>query len=104
MDDFQYHPQVGSYSQGADGNFVELLNYRVRGGDVVLAEHLKKCSKNATYISKTTQNDLISCCGELITIKILSAVKPAKFFSVIADEAADSSNKEQMCYISATFC
>ena len=98
-DDSQYHPQVGSYSQGGVGNFVELLNYRVRGGDVVLAEHLKKCSKNATYISKTTQNELISCCGELITSKILSAVKKAKFFSIIADEAADSSNKEQMSLV-----
>ena len=98
-DDSQYHPQVGSYSQGGVGNFVELFIYRVRGGDVVLPEHLKKCSKNATYISKTTQNELISCCGELITSKILSAVKQAKFFSVIADEAADSSNKEQMSIV-----
>ena len=33
-DDSQYHPEVGSYSQGGVGNFIELLNMRVRAGDV----------------------------------------------------------------------
>ena len=32
-DDSQYHPVVGEYSTGNVGNFIELLNHRVRGGD-----------------------------------------------------------------------
>ena len=98
-DDSKYHPEVGSYSQGGVGNFVELLNFRVRGGDTLLQEHLKNCPKNASYISKTTQNDLIKSCGQVITDKIVDEVKRNKFFTIIADEAADSSNKEQMSLV-----
>ena len=65
-DDSQFHPNVGEYSSGGVGNFVELLNYRVRGGDSVLENHLRTCSKNASYISKTSQNELINCCGNYI--------------------------------------
>ena len=32
-DDSQYHPVVGEYSAGNVGNFIELLNHRIRGGD-----------------------------------------------------------------------
>ena len=64
-DDSQYHPDVGEYSTGSVGNFIELLNYRVRGGDKDLGKHLESYSKNASYISKTTQNELIKCCVTL---------------------------------------
>ena len=98
-DDSKYHPDVGSYSEGGIGNFVELLNFRVRAGDTVLEEHLKNCPKNASYISKNTQNTLIKCCGQVISEKIVHDIKQNKFFSIIADEAADSSNKEQMSLV-----
>ena len=52
-DDSKYCADVGEYSGGGVGNFIELLNYRVRGGDTVLKNHLNTCSNNATYISKT---------------------------------------------------
>ena len=45
---------------------------------------------------KTVQNELISCCGELITKTLCEEVRDSKFFSVLADEAQDCSNKEQM--------
>ena len=32
-DDSQYHAEVGELSDGRTGNCLELLNYRVRGGD-----------------------------------------------------------------------
>ena len=66
-DDSKYHPDVGNYSEGSIGNLVELLNFRVRAGDTVLEEHLKNCPKNASYISKNTQNTLIKCCGQVIS-------------------------------------
>ena len=66
-DDSKYHHKVGEYSTGGIGNFVEFLHFRVRGGDKVLEQHLKTYSKNASYISKTLQNELISCCGQFIT-------------------------------------
>ncbi|XP_057298780.1 52 kDa repressor of the inhibitor of the protein kinase-like [Hydractinia symbiolongicarpus] len=98
-DDAKYHSAPGEYSVRRTGNFVELLNFRVRGGDTDLKEHLSKSPKNATYISKTTQNDLINCCGEVITNKIVSEIRKNKFFSVLADKLLDCSNKEQLSLV-----
>ena len=98
-DNSRYHPEVGSYSQGGVTNFIELLNMRVCAGDVGFGEHLKTCPKNASYISKTIQNEIIKCCGQVITEKIVEELKQNKFYSVIADEAADCSNKEPMSLV-----
>ena len=40
-DDSKYHPKVGEYSTGGVGNFVEFQQFRARGGDKVLEQHLK---------------------------------------------------------------
>ena len=68
---------------------VEFLQFRVRGGDKLLEQHLKNCSKNASYFSKTSQNDLISCCGQFITELIVRKIKENQFFSILADEASN---------------
>ena len=47
---------MGEYSTGSVDNFIELLNYRVRGGDNDLGKHLESYSKIASYIPKTTQD------------------------------------------------
>ena len=78
------------------GNFLALLQYRVRGGDSILQEHLMSCAGNARYTSKTIQNELITIGGDLIRESILDEIKEARFFAVIADEATDSSNSEQL--------
>lgn len=61
-----------------------------------MEEHFKTAPKNATYRSKTTQNEIIRICGEVAQEKIIGEIKQAKFFSILADEAADISNIEQM--------
>ena len=43
--------------------FRALLAFRVDAGDTILQQHLLTAKKNATYISKTTQNELINICG-----------------------------------------
>ena len=67
--DSQFYPNVGEYSSGGVGYFLEVLNYRVGGGDSAF-ENQEKCnknsSKNASYISKSIQNELINCCGNNI--------------------------------------
>ena len=98
-DDSQYHRNFGEYSSGDVGNFVECLGYRVRGGDTELENHLKTCSRNASYISKTSQNELIYCCGKLITDILIKDIKESKFFSILADEASDCSNQEQLSFV-----
>ena len=48
------------------------------------------------YTSKETQNQLIQICENIIRNKILRNIRAAKFYSVIADEATDSANDEQL--------
>ena len=72
------------------------LDFRVDSGDSVLEEHFKNSPKNATYRSKTIQNDLISCCADVLNDQIIKEIQEAKFYSILADEVRDCSNKEQM--------
>ena len=78
------------------GNFQALLKFRVDAGDKVLKEHWETASHNATYTSKETQNQMIVICGDIIRNKLLLKIQSARYFSVIADEATDSANNEQL--------
>ena len=98
-DDSKCHPEVAEYSEGRVGNFIELLNCYVCSEDVALQSHLSRCNKNASYISKSTQNELIKCCDEVIYVQLIAKVKKSKFYSILADEASDCSNKEQMSLV-----
>ena len=52
--------------EGNRGNFLAVLRYGVRSGNVVLGEHFTTAPRNATYTSKTIQNDftvLVSILG-----------------------------------------
>ena len=51
------------------------------------------------HIFQTTQNEIIKCCGQVITEKNVNEVKQNRFFSILADEATDCSNKEQMSLV-----
>ena len=81
------------------GNFRALLNFRVDSGDYVLQEHLAKAPRNATYTSYTIQNQIINILGNQIREKILSRVKIAGWYTVIADEVTDLSNKELLSIV-----
>ena len=78
------------------GNFIEILKYGVICAGQSLEEYFKSTPKNVTYKSKTTQNEIIDICGQLITNKITDEIREAKFFSVLADEAANCANVEQL--------
>ena len=95
-DDLQ-HIQKGDKNPG---NFQALLKLCSDiGSDSNLAKHLENAPKNATYRSKTIQNQIINVVGDKITDEIVKGVKESKFFSVLADEATDVSNKEQMSLV-----
>ena len=81
------------------GNFQALLDFRANSGDNILKDHFKHMKKNATYRSKTIQNELIDACGEYIRDKILTEIRAAKFFSFSCDEVADCSNEEQLAIV-----
>ena len=77
------------------GNFIECVYFRVQT-DGILANHLKAAPKIATYLSKTIQNDFIQIVGNTVRNKIISDIKSANFFLILADEVTDCSNQEQL--------
>ena len=79
-----------------EGNFRALLKFRIDAGDVTLEKHLSEGKSNATYISKTTQNELITAAGMEIRDAVLKRVSSAKYFTILADETTDISKTEQM--------
>ena len=96
-DDSSYYPGAGEFSKNPGvGNFIEIINFAIRRGDKALHSHYENSKKNASYLSKTSQNDLIKACSNIIVDDITSRVKKAQYFSVLADEAMDMSGKEQI--------
>ena len=81
------------------GNFQALLEYRIESGDVKLKEHLENAPGNSTYRSKTIQNEIIETVGNYISSEIIAEVKQSIMFSVMAGEAADVSNKENLSLV-----
>ncbi|XP_028406782.1 52 kDa repressor of the inhibitor of the protein kinase-like [Dendronephthya gigantea] len=54
---------------------------------------------DSKYHPETSQDKIIKCFGQVISEQIVSDIKESKFFTIIADEAADSSHKEQMALV-----
>nr|XP_058957123.1 52 kDa repressor of the inhibitor of the protein kinase-like [Pocillopora verrucosa] len=81
------------------GNFQALLEFRVDSGDQTLQQHLDTAPRNATYISKTIQNEMIATVGAHILNDLSQEIRNSKYFSVMADEAADISNKENVSVV-----
>ncbi|XP_065675892.1 52 kDa repressor of the inhibitor of the protein kinase-like [Hydra vulgaris] len=81
-DDSKYHPQIGETCKDnfGIGNFVELLNFCIKVGDKVSKHHIPSAPKNATYISKTAQNELIECCEKTIEEVLIKKFKNFLWF------------------------
>lgn len=79
-----------------DGVFQDLLRLKIKSGDEILRKHLEKGQKNAQYTSPKIQNEILNICGVLIREKLVDNVKAASAFSILADESADISGKEQL--------
>ncbi|XP_050065980.1 52 kDa repressor of the inhibitor of the protein kinase-like [Aphis gossypii] len=78
------------------GNFRELIKFRIDSGDNVLKNYLETANKNATYLSPLIQNEIISVCNKLILEHLVANVNKSKSFTILADETTDVSNKEQI--------
>ncbi|CAI6345100.1 unnamed protein product [Macrosiphum euphorbiae] len=79
-----------------EGNFRELLRFRILSGDTVLQNHLETTSAKATYISHTSQEEIIQCCKEEILFQIMENIRESQYFSIIFDETTDISHISQM--------
>ena len=96
LNDFEHDPSA------QHGNFWALLQFRVAAGDTVLKEHLLSGSvvkRNATYTSYRIQNEILDILGNIITQKIVTKIKMASYYTIIADEVTDCSNKEQLAIV-----
>ena len=78
-----------------DGLFRSLLRFRLDSGDEDLKSTLDGAASNATYTSKTTQNDIIECIQEAITTELSKQVTEAGIFSIMMDETTDAGKVEQ---------
>ena len=83
-----------NYASKHCGNFQALLDFRVDSSDEVLKQHFQSAPRNATYRSKRIQNELISFFAEALNTQ--EEIRDAKFYSILADEVKDCSNREQM--------
>ena len=79
-----------------DGNFRSLLRFRVNAGDSALKKHLETAERNSLYTSPSIQNYIIAACGEVIKNTVVSKIKAAKCYSILADETTDISSTEQL--------
>ena len=77
------------------GKLVEFVRFHAEH-DHILAEHLASFPRNAQYTSKTITNELVQVIGMAIHNDILQEVQRVKYYTVIADEVNDVSNKEQL--------
>ena len=92
------HHYLSEEDPNNPGNFIEILKLSAKSGNL-MDVLFHNCPSNQAYGSKTIQNEIIETCGELITEKIVSEIKDAKFFTVSADEATGCSNVEQMAIV-----
>jgi len=81
-----------------EGNFRELLRFRVKSGDKILEQHLLTTHSKATYISSNVQNQLIDCFKEEIQSEIIKEIKQSRFYSIMFDET-DLSHVSQMSLV-----
>nr|CAI5866551.1 unnamed protein product [Callosobruchus analis] len=91
-----HQEKTSSSDMANEGNFRELIRFRIKGGDSVLQTHLRNTSSRATYISKTSQNEFIKLCGEEIRQQIISRITEAGIYSLLFDETTDISGKSQI--------
>lgn len=83
-------------SGGNPENFQALINFRVEARDEVLANHFANGPRSATYHSKAIQNEIIEVLGTNIQDKVVAEINETGAFSLLADDASDSSNKKQL--------
>ncbi|CAF2150966.1 unnamed protein product [Rotaria magnacalcarata] len=90
---------IDAVETSSGSNFISRLKQRIDAGDHLLQSHLEKGPRNSTYISPSTQNEIIELIYEHILSSILGRVGPTTLYSIIVDGTTDSSNIEQLCLL-----
>ena len=91
-----HRENLGESDESNPGNFLALMKVFAQTDEILQSRLEKPRAKNATYLSASSQNEIINVIGlDYIRSKIISEIKQAKFFSVIADEVS-SHNVEHL--------
>ena len=77
-----------------NSNFHQLLNLRAQENPEII-EWLRK--RDEKYTSPEIQNELLEAMALGMMRQISANIQNATFFTIMADETADVSNKEQLC-------
>lgn len=67
-----------------------------------MKEHIRRITSeeiHSHYLGKNIQNEIIQLLSKKINLQIISALKNAKYYSIILDCTPDISHKEQMTMI-----
>ena len=76
--------------------FEDLIELQIDNGNEQLETHKRTCPSNATYVSKATTSELLSSISHCIEGDLLMRLKASQFISIMADESADVSSKEEL--------
>ena len=83
------------------GNFEELITL-MSEFDKALKDHIESCVRNVTYLSKTTQNDLLSCIKDFIQSEIVNDIQnqtEGPFFGISANKVTSVSYWEHLGFV-----
>ena len=84
------------------GNFLAILQLLAKHDDL-LSSHIQSAKRNASYTSKTIQNEVIQIVGNHIISKILGGLQGRGFYSIIADEVTDKFTKKEVLVLCLRF-
>ena len=81
------------------GNYQDFLRFIAENRNEVLRLPFENDARNAKYRSQNIRNELINILAVLLRSEIVKEMTRAKFFSIMADEAADVGVKEQLSLV-----
>lgn len=83
----------------SQGNFLNLISLLAKHNSTLKfqLEHLKK--GQVSYLSKTTQNEVINLMAKTVRNSILNDIKEAKYYTIMFDCTPDVSHTEQMSQV-----
>ncbi|XP_057538192.1 uncharacterized protein LOC130815725 [Amaranthus tricolor] len=87
-----------SEESNSRGNFLELLKWLGEKVDEVKQHTFQNGPKNCQLTSPKIQKDIINCCAKETTKRIIEEVGDG-YFSILADESSDVSQKEQLALV-----
>lgn len=96
---FDNFGSVNSFSVTSAGIFPNLIELILEFEPENLKTLVKNAPGNEQYRAKTAQNEAIQVFAEYIKEKIVSEVKESMYFTILAEEANDISNKEQISLV-----